>query len=110
VNDNNKAKAVWFEIYNTAHSRYPIGDGPTEGAAWVSAFGKSCNGHCPEELVGLYYVQPLTQDDLDDLRLEQEMNNAGSDSWEEPASEKQWFQNPNGVCEDAPCCGCCGMM
>jgi hypothetical protein len=23
---------------------------------------------------------------------------------------KQYYQNPNGVCEDAPCCGCCGMM
>ena len=19
-----------------------------------------------------------------------------------------FFQNPNGICEDAPCCGCCG--
>lgn len=21
---------------------------------------------------------------------------------------KNFFQNPNGLCEDAPCCGCCG--
>lgn len=21
---------------------------------------------------------------------------------------KNFFQNPNGMCEDAPCCGCCG--
>ena len=24
--------------------------------------------------------------------------------------EKQYYQNPAGKCEDAPCCGCCGMM
>jgi hypothetical protein len=24
--------------------------------------------------------------------------------------EKQYYQNPKGLCEDAPCCGCCGMM
>lgn len=24
--------------------------------------------------------------------------------------EKQYYQNPSGKCEDAPCCGCCGMM
>jgi len=24
--------------------------------------------------------------------------------------EKEYYQNPNGVCEDAPCCGCCGMF
>ena len=22
--------------------------------------------------------------------------------------EKQYTQNPKGLCEDAPCCGCCG--
>lgn len=21
---------------------------------------------------------------------------------------RAWVNNPNGVCEDAPCCGCCG--
>ena len=21
---------------------------------------------------------------------------------------RNYFQNPNGICEDAPCCGCCG--
>ena len=21
---------------------------------------------------------------------------------------KNFFQNPNGMCEDTPCCGCCG--
>lgn len=24
--------------------------------------------------------------------------------------EKQYYQNPRGKCEDAPCCGCCGMF
>jgi hypothetical protein len=24
--------------------------------------------------------------------------------------EKQYYQNPAGKCEDAPCCGCCGYM
>lgn len=24
--------------------------------------------------------------------------------------EKQYYQNPAGRCEDAPCCGCCGYM
>ena len=24
--------------------------------------------------------------------------------------EKQYYQNPAGICEDAPCCGCCGYM
>jgi hypothetical protein len=24
--------------------------------------------------------------------------------------EKQYYQNPAGKCEDAPCCGCCGMF
>jgi len=21
---------------------------------------------------------------------------------------RAWENNPNGICEDAPCCGCCG--
>lgn len=24
-------------------------------------------------------------------------------------SGPQFYVNPNGMCEDAPCCGCCGM-
>ena len=25
-----------------------------------------------------------------------------------PSTGGEWYQNKNGRCEDAPCCGCCG--
>jgi hypothetical protein len=38
------------------------------------------------------------------------MEDYGDHGDDDHSYEKQYYQNPAGKCEDAPCCGCCGMM
>lgn len=61
--------------------------------------------------------QPATNKPMEDPEEYEEeteedcMDYSAQDRYDdrEENSGPQYYVNPNGMCEDAPCCGCCGM-
>lgn len=52
-----------------------------------------------------------TEGEWDEEREEKEWGRYGHDDFDDYVDTgKQFYVNPRGICEDAPCCGCCGMF